>query len=358
MIKKNPVVSVIILNWNGIHYTIPCLKSLKKQSYKNFEIIVVDNGSTQDNSVEILKKTKGIKLVLNSKNLGFASGNNVGVKASSSTKYVAFLNNDTTVSPDWLKELVAVMDNNPELGEAESKIYNKYYDKKYEFDYYGTPTLLFFVSEYDFKVSEKKYVPMFSTSGAAMIYRKNLVELPFDDDYFMYHEDSYLGWLLRLKGYKVGVVPKAKVYHEGEATIKSVKGMSNFFTYLGERNRLMNLFIFYNPLTILKLSPLIFLTALFINVYDLKKVHIRLKSYLWLLTHTFSILSKRFSIQKQRKVPDSKITLYLSAKLFEVKYMKSNFAKLVAKSLNRFSFAYCKIVGIKFVESNRKEAGL
>ncbi|MAG15614.1 hypothetical protein CMO88_00980 [Candidatus Woesearchaeota archaeon] len=357
MVKNNPVVSVILLNWNGIRYTVPCLKSLKKQSYKNFEIIVVDNGSTKDNSVEILKKTKGIKLVLNSKNLGFASGNNVGVKASSATKYIAFLNNDTTVSRDWLKELVGVMEANPELGEAESKIYNKYYNKKYQFDYYGTPTHLLFVSEYDFDVSEKKYVPMFSTSGAAMIYRKNLVEIPFDDDYFMYNEDSYLGWLLRLKGYKAGVVPKAKVYHEGEATIKSVKGMSNFFTYLGERNRLMNLFIFYSPLTLLKMLPLILLTIFFINVYDFKKIPSRLKSYLWLLTHAFSILSKRFKIQKQRKVPDSKITPYLSSKLFEVKYFKNKSAKLVAKLLNGFSFAYCKLMGIKSVEFNREEAG-
>jgi len=352
-----PKVSVIVLNWNGIGFTVSCLKSLQKQSYKDFEIIVVDNGSTEDNSVDVLKKTKGIKLVLNPRNLGFAGGNNVGVRASSATKYIAFLNNDTTVSRDWLKTLVDVMDEHPELGEAESKIYNKYYGKRYKFDGYGTPTHLLFLTEYDFKVKENPYVPMFSTSGAAMIYRKKLVELPFDDDYFIYHEDSYLGWLLRLKGYKVGVVPKAAVYHYGEASIKAAKGISGKFVYLGERNRLMNLFIFYSPLTLLKLLPLIFLTTLFTNIYDYKRIHYRLKSYGWLLTHAFAILSKRFKIQRQRRLPDSRITPYMSSKLFEVKYMKNGPARLIAQLLNWFSFAYCRILKIKSVEFDRKAAG-
>jgi len=358
MVKKTPKVSVIVLNWNGIRYTIPCLASLKKQSYRDFEIIVVDNGSTKDNSVETLKNTKGIKLVLNSRNLGFAQGNNVGVKASSASKYIAFLNNDTVVLGDWLKELVAAMEKHPELGEAMSKIYSKYSGKKYHFEYYGTTTHLSFVTSYEFPVSEKDYVPTFSASGGAMIYRKNLVELPFDPDYFIYHEDGYLGWLLRLKGYKVGVVPKAKVYHEGEATIKSVKEKANLFTYLGERNRIMNLFIFYNPLTLLKLLPLLFLTTLFMNLYDFKKTPMRLKSYLWILTHAFSILSKRSKIQKQRRVSDSKILPYMSSKLFELKYFKNPVVKLIGGSLNKFSFAYCRLLGIKSVEFNRKEAGL
>jgi len=350
---KKPKVSVVILNWNGIRYTVPCIRSLRKQSFKDFEIIVVDNGSTEDNSVEVLKKTKGIKLVLNPKNLGFAGGHNVGARTSSATKYIAILNNDTIVSRNWLEELVKTMDEHPELGEAESKIYNKYYGKEYKFEYYGTPTHLLFLSEYDFKVDETDYVPMFSTSGAAMIYRKNLVELPFDGDYFIYHEDSYLGWLLRLKGYTAGVVPRAKVYHEGEATIKSAKGLSNFFIYTGERNRIMNLFLFYSPSTLLKLLPLLFITTFFTNVYDLKRFPIRLKSYLWLLTHVLTILSKRSKIQAQRTVPDSKITPYMSSKLFEPKYFSNKTAATVAKLFNKFSFAYCRLLGIKSVEFNR-----
>lgn len=357
MPKKNPKVSVITLNWNGIHYTLPCIESLKKQSYKDFEVIVVDNGSTKDDSVEQLKKIKGIKLVLNSSNLGFAGGNNSGVKAASATKYIALLNNDAVVPKDWLKEMVECMDRNPELGEAMSKVYNRYSEKDYHFGSYGTTTHLLFITLYDFSVSEKNYVPIFSASGGALIYRKNLVELPFDPDYFIYHEDSYFGWLLRLKGYKVGVAPKAIVYHEGEATIKDVRSMSNFFAYLGERNRLMNIFIFYSPFTLLRLLPLLALTTLFTNIYDIKRMPLRFKSYAWLLLHFPKVLSKRFRIQGQRKVPDSKITPFLSAKLFEESHFKSGKVKAIVRVLNRLSIAYCRILCIKSVELNKKEAG-
>ncbi len=357
MSKKNPKVSVIVLNWNGIHYTVPCIESLKKQSYRDFEMVVVDNGSAKDDSVERLKKIKGIKLVLNSGNLGFAGGNNSGVRAASATKYIALLNNDAVVPRDWLKEMVAAMDRNPELGEAMSKVYNRYSEKDYHFGSYGTTTHLLFITLYDFSVSEKNYVPIFSSSGGAMIYRRELVELPFDPDYFIYHEDSYLGWLLRLKGYKVGVVPKAVVYHEGEATIKDVRGMSNFFTYLGERNRMMNIFIFYSPFTLLRLLPLLALTTLFTNIYDFKRLHIRLKSYIWLLLNIPKVLSKRFMVQRQRKVPDSKITPFMSAKLFEDSHFRSRKIKAIVRMLNKLSVAYCRILGLKSVEINRKEAG-
>lgn len=357
MSKRRPKVSVIVLNWNGIRYTLPCIESLKKQSYKDFEIILVDNASTKDNSVEVLKKLKGIKLILNPENLGFAGGNNSGVKASSATKYIALLNNDAVVPKNWLAEMVAAMDRNPELGEAMSKVYNRYSEKDYHFGSYGTTTHLLFITLYDFPVSEKNYVPIFSSSGCAMIYRKELVQLPFDPDYFIYHEDSYLGWLLRLKGYNVGVVPKAIVYHEGEATVKDVRSMSNFFTYLGERNRLMNILIFYSPLTLLRLLPLLALTTLFTNIYDFKRLPLRLKSYLWLLLHFPRIMQKRFRIQRQRKVPDSKITPFLSAKLFEESHFRSRNVKAIVRALNKFSIAYCRLLGIKSVELNRKEAG-
>jgi GT2 family glycosyltransferase len=351
---KKPKVSVIVLNWNGIHYTVPCIKALKKQNYRDFEIVVVDNGSTKDNSVAVLKKIKGVKLVLNPKNLGFAGGNNSGVKAASASEYIALLNNDTIVPKSWLKEMVAGMDAHPELGEAMSKVYNRYAEKDYHFGSYGTTTHLLYLALYDFPVSEKSYVPTFSASGGAMMYRRKLAELPFDDDYFIYHEDSYFGWLLRLKGYKVGVLPKAIVYHEGEATIKDVRSMSDFFAYLGERNRMINLLIFYSPFTFLRLLPLLIITTLFTNLYDFRKIPLRLKSYAWILLHIPKILSKRSVIQKQRVVPDSKIMVYSSAKLFECRHFKNPVFRAIASALNSFSFAYCRIMGLKCVEHGRE----
>lgn len=353
--RKLPRVSVIVLNWNGIHYTLPCIKAVKGQSFRDFELVVVDNGSTKDGSVEALKKVKGVRLVLNPWNLGFAGGNNSGVAVASASEYVVLLNNDTVVPKDWLGALVSAMDKFPRLGSAMSKVYNRYDKADYRFDGYGTTSHLLFTTNYDFSVAESGYVPIFSSSGGAMIYRRSLVRLPFDSDYFIYHEDGYLGWLLRLKGYHAGIIPGSVVRHEGEATIKSVKGMGSFFAYLGERNRLMNLFIFYSPLTLLKLAPFILFTVLFMNFYDFRKAPFRLRSYLWLLVHFPKVLEKRFRIQAQRKVPDSKIACFMSAKLFEPAHFSSSFAKRVVKLLNAFSFAYCRLTGIKSVELNREE---
>ncbi len=350
---KKPRVSVIVLNWNGIRYTVKCIKSLKKQSYRDFELIVVDNGSTKDNSISVLRKMRGIRLVLNSKNLGFAGGVNSGVQVSSASDYVALLNNDALAHKDWLKELVAALDKNPELGEAMSKVYNRYSGSKYFFGYYGTLTNLLFIALYDFPVSEKGLIPTFGASGGAMIYRKKLIGLPFDSDYFIYSEDNYLSWLLRLKGYGSVWVPKSIVRHEGEATIKGEKALSGFFAYLGERNRLMNIFLFYSPFTLIRLLPLLLLTTAFLNIYNFRKLHVRLRSYLWLLAHLFSVLSKRFKIQRQRKVHDSVILPYMSSKLFDETHFKSSAAKLFVRALNRFSRAYCMLLGIKSVERNR-----
>src|SRR3989344_1330468 len=134
---KVPRVSVIVLNWNGLPYTVPCIKAVKGQSFRDFEL-VVDNGSTKDDSVEVLKRTRGIKLVLNSRNLGFAGGNNSGVVVASASDYIVLLNNDTLVPKDWLSELVSAMDRFPELGSAMSKVYNRYDNVDYRFDGYGT----------------------------------------------------------------------------------------------------------------------------------------------------------------------------------------------------------------------------
>src|SRR5690348_7949467 len=102
---KNPLVSVIIPSWNGKHLLQECLTSLQKQSYPNFEVIVVDNGST-DGSVQFLKKFfPKVKIVQLDKNYGFAKAINNGVK-SAQGNLVAFLNNDTLVDPKWLEYLV------------------------------------------------------------------------------------------------------------------------------------------------------------------------------------------------------------------------------------------------------------
>ncbi len=343
---RKPLVSVILLNWNGIAFTKKCIASLKKQSFKDFEIVVVDNGS-KDNSVEELKKISGIRLVCNSKNLGFAQGCNVGVRSARASTYIALLNNDTEVDADWLRELVVAMDENPRLGEAMSLVHSKYGHADYVTPYFGTSTLMLFVAPYDVQ-PKADLVPIFSATGGAMIYRRSLVEVPFDKDYFIYNEDSWLGWLLRLRGYDVAVVTKSKVYHEGEATIKKNRQMSGYFVFLGERNRLLNLLQCYSLSSLVKLLPVFLFTAFLLNVFELRKVPYRFRAYAWITLHVPRIVRKRRFVQQQRKVSDRQVTQYMSGKLFDPN-AAGRFRHLI-RALNRLALLYCRLVGIAVVE--------
>ena len=107
-----PLISVVIINWNGLRFLDGCLSSLLKQSYRNFEMIMVDNGST-DRTVQFIRNKYPPVIVLeNRNNAGFASANNQGIKAAKG-KYVALLNNDTMADKDWLSNLAKKADSSP-----------------------------------------------------------------------------------------------------------------------------------------------------------------------------------------------------------------------------------------------------
>ena len=128
-LKYFPKVYVVIVNWNGRDDTIECIKSVKNISYPNFEIILVDNGS-KDNSIDSIKEIfKDINYIENKKNLGFAEGNNIGIRLAlnNDAEYIWLLNNDTIVHQDALSAMVDVGERIPESGILGSKIY--YYDK-------------------------------------------------------------------------------------------------------------------------------------------------------------------------------------------------------------------------------------
>ena len=127
--KDQPWVSIIILNWNGLEDTIECLESLRGITYPNYEIIVVDNGS-EGNDVKILQARFGgyIHIIKNDNNYGFAKGNNIGMRYAlqREAEYILLLNNDTTVAPDFLSELVNVAESDPKSGLLGPKVYFYY----------------------------------------------------------------------------------------------------------------------------------------------------------------------------------------------------------------------------------------
>ncbi len=352
---KRPLVSVVILNLNGADYTVRCLDSIRKSAFKDYEIIVVDNGSDKKD-VDILGKRRDIRLVRNTVNLGFAEGNNVGVRASKG-KYVCLLNNDTKVDRNWLKELVKAVQSDEKIAVCNPKFFDKYEEKDYLFRGYGTIGLFHspvFLPQID--KDTDYYVRSLTASGSAF-FRKDVIGEPFDRDYFAYAEDAQLGWRANLMGYKVVHVPKSIVYHEGGATAKRMKVKRDFFFVLAERNKLLNIFTLYSGFTLLRLLPYLLAHVIFSNVYDPKNFFSRIKVYFWLLSNLGKVLGKRARLQGLRMVPDSGIVKLISCKLYDGAYVRNPLFRMVVSGVNGFFFVYCWLVGLRTVEFRKIRSG-
>lgn len=251
-----PLVSVIILNYNGRQYLEDCLSSLGKQTYKDFEAILVDNGS-RDDSASFVKTHYAnlVRLIELPENRGFSGGNNVGIK-SAKGKYIALLNNDTEVDVDWLKNLVQYMDGDEQTGMVGSKILNFY--KRDEIDNIGHLIYPDGLNrgrgrlEQDHGQFDTKMDILFP-SGCAALYRKSMLEDVggFDEAFFAYGDDTDIGLYGRYLRYKAVYCPKAIVYHKYSGTAGSYSAMKVFYV---ERNRVWVL-VKYFPLSSILVSP-------------------------------------------------------------------------------------------------------
>lgn len=364
----SPKVSIIILNWNQPELTVNCVKSVLQQGYKDFEILLVDNAS-EDNSMEIFKKEFGsnedIRIIENSENLGYAGGNNEGVK-NADGRYIVILNNDTLVEENWLEELVKGLEsdknikavgsvgiltdfaniNREDIKKRKKEIIE--HTKKYN----GTQTLLNYNAEYLRKreLDDVDLIDDFMVGGYSFIYDKKVVDLPFDPEYFIYSEDMYFSWLLRLKGYDIKISMKSWLLHYYNVTRKSKGKINKYFTFLGERNRIMNLLIFYEVKNLIRIFPLLLINIILLNIAELRKSPYRIKAYLWLLSHPRKILEKRRYIQSQRKVPDTEIISKMSCILTREGLIEQPFLRRILKFINRCFCIYCSIVGLKTIE--------
>jgi GT2 family glycosyltransferase len=238
---SSPLVSIIIVNWNGIKFLEPCLSSLYSQSYAPYEVILFDNGST-DGSVGFLKEKFPEVIILESpENLGFAEGNNRAIEASKG-EYILTLNNDTELADGFLETLVqAAITSSEGVGMWAPKILSL--NKKDEIDSVGG--LLIYSDclakgrgrlekdsgQYD-RVEE-----VFVPSACAALYKKTMLDRVglFDSDFFAYCEDTDLGLRARLAGWKALSVPGAVVYHYYSGTGGKY---TPFKAFLVERNHI------------------------------------------------------------------------------------------------------------------------
>jgi GT2 family glycosyltransferase len=252
----SPPVSVIIVNWNGMDYLKYCLDSLRAQTFPDFEVIVVDNGST-DGSVQCLRENyRGwVRVLPNPRNEGFSGGNNRGIRAASG-KYIVLLNNDARADFRWLEELVKAAEENPRAGMLACKIYlqegSRIIDNVGHLMYRdglnrGKGRLEVDRGQYE------KMEEVFFPSGCAALYRREMLEEVglFDEDFFAYGDDTDLGLKGRLAGWNCLYVPTAVVHHRYSQSSGAYSLLKAFYV---ERNRLW-IAVKYFPLSLLLVSP-------------------------------------------------------------------------------------------------------
>ncbi|MBS7648909.1 glycosyltransferase family 2 protein [Candidatus Bathyarchaeota archaeon] len=307
--EEPPKVSIIVINFRGAQQLDKCLKCLKRTSYPNYEVIVVD--CLTENIDEWLKNSfPEIKLLHYDHDIGASASHNVGKEfLDPKSKYIVFLDNDAYVTERWLIELVKTMENDEKIGIAQAKIVTAENAEMMDhagiaIDALGTwYTLRGLKSDVIVNTLE-----LFASSSAGCIVRRDVFEKVggFDPDYFIYDDDTDFSFRVRLLGYSIILVPSSVVLHEG--------GPERFLSpkklYHSVKNRMCTMLKNY------ELKNLLWRLSLYLTLTFLAGVGLSLigrmvesreifKSLFYPLLNLRGIMMKRMHVQSMRKVRDS-----------------------------------------------------
>ena len=307
--SSEPLVSIVILNYNAGKLLDDCLHSIHKTEKVNFEIILVDNASTDKSYKEYTQKFPDVNLIENSKNLGYCEGNNVGIRATKG-EFVVVLNPDTIVNPTWLHELLHAYKKN---GEG---IYQ--------------PKILA-TTDHDMLLSSGQFIQLFGfgysrgkgethiegsnniekigyASGTCIFTSKKIIEKLnlFDPFLFAYHDDLDLCWRASMLGINSFYVPSSVIFHPIEGY--SFK-WSKFKFYLMERNRQYCLLTHFSKSSYFKMLPSLILVDFAVSLFYLKKgmFGTKIRTSLNILKNLTKISKKYQEIQSTRILSDKEI---------------------------------------------------
>lgn len=242
MKQEKPLVSIITINYNESKVTLEMLASLKGLTYPNYEVIVVDNASPSDNPDIIKEIYPNIQLIKSETNLGFAGGNNLGVKAAKG-EYLLFVNNDTELPSNFIEPLVNTLANDSTIGMVSPKI--KYHWNKELIQYAGYNPMNHWTIRNSAVGSMQKDDGSFdiasetaSVHGAAMMVPKRIVEEVgmMTEIYFLYYEEHDWAEMIKRAGYKIYYQPKSYILHKESL---STGKFSPLKTYYISRNRIL-----------------------------------------------------------------------------------------------------------------------
>ena len=307
-IYKKSLVSIVVLNYNAGKLLLNCIESIKKSSYQNIEILVVDNISSDNSQIECKKKFPDIKLIQNDENLGYCGGNNAGIKKAEG-EFIIILNPDTIVETNWIDELLNAQ---KEFGDGlyQPKILS--FNEENTIQSTGNMLHIFgfgFARDKGNKVIERKeeIEKVGYASGTCLFTtRKVLDKIGLLDEFlFLYHDDLDLGW----RGAQIGInsfyVPKSKIYH---VESYSLKWSSKKFYWL-ERNRKYCLLTHYSKDTYQKMKFSLILVDLFVWTFYFSKGFLgaKIRAEIDIRKNKKIIDRKYHELEKKKTIPDKEL---------------------------------------------------
>ncbi len=308
--SSSPLISVIITNKNALRWLRKCLTSLKQQSYKNFEVIFVDNNST-DKSLQLVEsKFRWVKTVKNERDEGYAKANNIGaLKAKGS--YLLLMNTDSYLEKNTLQKLSSLLIKHPEY--RLMQLDEKEYDKSPLPDRY----LIFSMDCFGYPIGTNGRGPIFYADGAGLVISAKLFKKlnGYDEKFYMYLEDMDLSWRARMSGEDVFFLKDVFVYHATGGTSIPTHTNTTLYTttlnrrYHAQKNNLRALIKNYSVINILWSLPVSILLAslegsLYLlrgNILGFAALH---NAIWWNITNLPDTLLERKRVQKMRKVSD------------------------------------------------------
>ena len=323
-----PLVSIIIVNFNGKQLLKRCLTSLLTTNYPNLEIIIVDNAST-DGGVELIEKLFGsyscIKLFENDENLGHAEGCNIGARVAKG-RYLVFLDSDTEIkvsgclsvnnehsyiAENWLSELVKVMESDESIGIAQPKMVLAKDGRQLDYTCIAIDSLGTWHVTYSLKENElKENFEIFAASSGCCIVRREVFNEAggFDSDYFIYDDDTDFSLRTRLLGYKILLVSSASIAHRGGV----LRGISQRNVYHSAKNRVCTMLKNYELRNLWwRFLVLSFLTSMvsvgFLVLKKFDEARATMNGLLNSITGLRKIWVKRLLIQSKRRVRDAEL---------------------------------------------------
>ena len=321
MLNNNiPLVSVVIVNHNGKDFVHNCIESILKNNYNNYEIIVVDNYS-MDDSVRFLKEKYSsllnpVKIVELEKNFGPAKARNEGVKIAGG-EYIGFLDNDTEVHPNWMIEAIKDFEKDKELGVIQCKLLLLKEPGKIDCvgEYIGQNGFLVQRAKYR-EIDNGQYdekVEILAAKSAGMFIRRDIFNRigGFDEDYYIYMEETDLCWRSWLSNYKVRFCPMSIVYHAYSSTKDIVdKNTNNYLIrFHGTKNYIMTIIKNLGNRQLIIILPIHIMIwtgfAIFLFIRrNFRSMFNITKGILWNAVYLPKVLRKRRNCQATRVLPD------------------------------------------------------